>query len=233
MLDVADVLPDADEDKLADLLVPVPLSWRLKDVNVQVAEKGWQNKFNKKMAVQLLLTIMYAVIYGVSFIGINAYYQWPLEMSTTEVYFKSVMTNEENFECEGTTFYLNETGPLVYNNQYLYDSVSSTEILQNLGYYWGISIAFFVIFVITRLYSGQYNQLLLLVKFKEDEAGTLKPVKLSFAFTIMCNAKSFSSVVFKDLCKFGCLCSRQPSHFGTQSFYLNPLFPQQVKGSPS
>jgi hypothetical protein len=194
-----------------ELRAPRPLSWDRRNLHTQVADPGWQNKFNWKMVSQVGLSVMYAIIYGVSFSGLNPYYEWTLESGETgEVTLESVLTDEDSFVCDNTTFYLNGTGPLVPSTTVVIDN-GFYDVLQSMGEYWGISIAFFVLFVIARLYSGKYNQLLLLVKFRKGEDGEVKPAKLSLAYTIMCNAKSFSSVVFKDLCKFCHLPSRQPS----------------------
>jgi hypothetical protein len=98
---------------------------------------------------------------------------------------------------------LNETGPIldVNNLDIVYDNADN-DLVQALGYYWGLLIAFFASFIVIRLRSGQFNQLLLLVKFKKDKKdGKIKPQKMSFAWTIMCNAKTFSSIAFKNLCK--------------------------------
>ena len=206
-----------DDIRINDLTAPSPLSWKRKDINTQVVDPGWQNKFNIRMIVQVRLSVMYAIVYGLSFTGLNAYYEWPLEPGTTttttgpEVNLESILTDEEYFACEDTTFYLNETGPILYQSNVVYDSTTHN-LLTLMGTYWGISIAFFVAFIIVRLYFGQYNQLLLLVKFKKDKDGKVKPVKLSFAYTVMYNAKSFSNVVFKDLCKFFISILRQPCH---------------------
>lgn len=80
---------------------------------------------------------------------------------------------------------------------------STYNLLVNMESYWGISIAYFVVFIVLRLVSGKYNQMILLVQFNGDEdehRKKVKPAKLSVAYTIMCNAKSFSNIVFKDLC---------------------------------
>ena len=48
-------------------------------------------------------------------------------------------------------------------------------------------------FIAHRLYTGKYNQLLLIVKFTRDgDDQALKPEKLAVAYTIMCNAKTFT-----------------------------------------
>jgi len=204
----------ADDVSLDDWCIRKPLSMRLSHLDDQVGDKGWKDKFNRQMVVQVGLSIFYAIIYGLSFVGLNAYYAWPLDEEPTStstttstsnlnVDIYSVLTDEEYFQCENKTFFANETGPLlsyksshtiVYENGYY-------EILKNMGAYWGISIAFFVAIIVFKIYEGKYNQLILVVKFKEDKDGKLKPAKLSFAYTIMCNAKSFSNVVFMDLCK--------------------------------
>lgn len=67
---------------------------------------------------------------------------------------------------------------------------------------WGNLIVCFVVFIIFRLCSGKYNQMILLVQHDqdEDELGEIvKPVKLSVAHTIKCNAKSFSNIIFRIL----------------------------------
>lgn len=203
-----------------DIRAPRPLSWDRRNLHVQVADPGWKNKFNLKMVVQVGLSVMYAIIYGISFTRLNPYYKWPLTMdSTGEVVLESVLTDEEAFVCEGTKYFLNETGPILDSATKVVYSNSTHELLLIMGQYWGISIAFFVIFIIARLCSGRYNQLLLLVQFGKDEDGEVKPAKLSFAFTIMCNAKSFSSTVFKDLCKFCHLHSRQPCRKDSTLFF--------------
>lgn len=190
---------DVDVD-VKEFCIPRPMSWDRRKLNAEVAERGWKNKFNITMAVQVGLSTMYAIVYGLSFAGLNAYYEWPLEMTTDEeVALEAVLTDEDYFMCDGTTFYLNGTGPIGSENV-VYDN-STYEVLRNMGIYWGLSIGFFVLFIIAKLYLGQYNQLLLLVKFEKDDDDEVKPVKLSFAYTIMCNAKSFSNVVFTDLCK--------------------------------
>mmetsp|Transcript_2024 Transcript_2024/g.3642 ORF Transcript_2024/g.3642 Transcript_2024/m.3642 type:complete len:175 (+) Transcript_2024:414-938(+) len=164
------------------------------------------------MVVQVALSIFYAIVYGLSFIGLNPYYEWPLDSSSTtsttttgalQVGIISALTDEKYFTCQDKTFFLNETGPLMnYDEESIVYDDGTYDVLKNLGIYWGISIAFFVAFVISRLYSGRYNQLLLVVKFKLGENGAVvKPIKLYFAYTLMCNAKSFSNVVFMDLCK--------------------------------
>jgi hypothetical protein len=189
-----------------------PLSWKYSDIDNQVGDKGWQNKLTFKMVVQVALSIFYAIVYGLSFIGLNPYYEWPLDSSSTtsttttgalQVGIISALTDEKYFTCQDKTFFLNETGPLMnYDEESIVYDDGTYDVLKNLGIYWGISIAFFVAFVISRLYSGRYNQLLLVVKFKLSENGAVvKPIKLSFAYTLMCNAKSFSNVVFMDLCK--------------------------------
>lgn len=138
------------------------------------------------------------------------YYEWPLDLSSStstaqslEVAFSSVLTDEEYFTCQDKEFFLNETGPLLRLDD-SYDVVyvdGNYNLLKNMGAWWGITIAFFVTFIVFRIWSGQYNILLLVVKFKVDNVSKVKPTKLSFAYTIMCNAKSFSNVVFQNLCK--------------------------------
>lgn len=203
-----DLVDDVSEDDVRP--PPSPLSRNISDINAQVGIKGWKAKFNIKMIVQVVLSIFYAIVYGISFAGLNPYYAWPLDQDSTStttrttwtVGINSILTNEEYFQCEDKTLYANETGPLVsYESTYniVYDNGAS-EILKSMGAYWGISIAFFIVFVIIKLYSGKYNQLIYVVSFKEDDNG-VKPAKLSFAYTIMCNAKTFSNVVFMDLCE--------------------------------
>jgi hypothetical protein len=110
---------------------------------------------------------------------------------------------DEAFENLGETL-SNVMKNLSYHSFTKIDFESSTyNLLVNMGSYWGISIAYFVVFIVLRLFSGKYNQMILLVQFDEDEQSeNVKPAKLSVAYTIMCNAKSFSNIVFKDLCKF-------------------------------
>jgi hypothetical protein len=199
-----------DDVSLDDAQVK-PLSWKYSDIDNQVGDKGWQNKFTIRMIVQVALSIFYAIVYGLSFIGLHPYYEWPLDSSSTtsrtttgsvQVGVISALTDEEYFTCQDKTFFLNETGPLMnYDEESILYDDGIYDVLKNMGIYWGISIAFFVAFVISRLYSGRYNQLLLVVKFKLSENdAVVKPIKLSFAYTLMCNAKSFSNVVFMDLC---------------------------------
>jgi hypothetical protein len=203
-----------DDVSLDDWQQPEPLSWKLSDQYKKVGDTGWRNKFNIRMAVQVGLSIFYAIVYGLSFRGLKPYYEWPLDdlSSSTSlsqslpVDFSSVLTDEEYFVCQDKEYFLNQTGPLLRLDD-SYDIVYSNGthlLLQNMGLCWGITIAFFVAFIVFRVWSGQYNVLLLVVKFKEDinESGrrVIKPVKLSFAYTIMCNAKSISNVVFQSLC---------------------------------
>lgn len=162
----------ADDVSVDDVRAPKPLSRRISDVDDQVGEKGWKEKLNIRMVVQVGLSIFYAIIYGLSFVGLNAYYAWPLEeeptststTTTWKVGINSILTDEESFECQDKTFYANETGPLVTyeSSSIVYDN-GAYDLLKSMGVYWGISIAFFVAFVIFRIYSGQYNQLILLV----------------------------------------------------------------------
>eukprot|EP00977_Amphora_coffeiformis_P017491 scaffold5771_cov171-Amphora_coffeaeformis.AAC.8 len=78
-------------------------------------------------------------------------------------------------------------------NSYLEVIVERRDDLK-LGPYIGFAIFGVFLFALTRLAKGRYNQLLLLVKFREDaDTGEIVPVKLSVAFTILCNmiASSF------------------------------------------
>jgi hypothetical protein len=43
---------------------------------------------------------------------------------------------------------------------------STYNLLVNMGSYWGVSIAYFVVFIVLRLVSGKYNQMILLVQLR-------------------------------------------------------------------
>lgn len=201
----------ADDVSLDDLHAPQPLSWSLSHVNDPVVHRGWEDKFNVRMAAQVGLSVFYAVAYGLTFVGLHAYYEWPpLDDDNnrwrTTIDIRSVLTDEEYFQCEDKSFYLNETGPVLNldESRVSYEN-GFYNLLRYIGFVFGFTIFIFVAFAICRLYAGTYNQLLLLVKFKNEEQddGTLilKPVKMSFAYTIMCNVKSFKNAALVDLCK--------------------------------
>lgn len=125
----------------------------------------------------------------------NYYYTYPSDRmhGTLEV----VLSDEESFYCNGTTYHLNNTGPLKGQTG---EYTTNMDDL-NLGPYIGFAIVGIVIFIVTRLFKGRYNQLLMMVKFREEEiSGEIVPVKLSIAFTVLCNMSKLVSVQYGDLC---------------------------------
>jgi len=212
---------------------PVPLSWKAKNVNAQVAKVGWK-PLNKKMIFRLAMCAFYAASYGYTYgTRTDWFYAWPLEDGNgtvvsmdhnptmnidntnvvVEVVLEGFLTNgKEVYTCDNRTYFLNETGPIpnLVNDAGCDMSIEedmAAGILYVIVPLIGVMIFFFILFIMIKLYFGKYNQLLGLIKFKEfKNRGThevsWKPDKFSFAFSIMCNAKSFTNVALtEDECK--------------------------------
>lgn len=108
-----------------------------------------------------------------------------------------ILSDEVSFTCNGRTYYLNNTGPLKGRTA---DYSTRTDFLAFAPHI-GFAMLSIFIFVLTRLAMGRYNQLLLLVKFREQtHSGEIVPDKLSVAFTILCNMSKLVSVQYDDLC---------------------------------
>jgi hypothetical protein len=195
---------------------PVPLSWKFKDINEQVVPQGWK-PFSKKMYFQLLASAIYATVYGMTYSKVNAYYEWPQKdyYADMELYFtpdpivaiERILSGDEMIFCDGKQYYKNGTGPIFSSqNETTYDiQTGISDFVDIMGPLWGLVIFLFIAFTTAKLYYGKYNQLLGIVKFKEvTRQGVVEiiPVKFSFAFTIMCNAKTFTNLFFTDdVCK--------------------------------
>lgn len=201
---VQDQLAEGGDKPELDLPVPVPLSWDLEHIHDRVAPVGWK-PVTWKMIKEVLLCTFCAVVYGFSFTALEPFYQWPpvgdgFENGTEAEDFNStrlsipleyVLTDEESFECNGTWFYKNGTGPLfdLEDDQYVLTDGLFGSLMRTMGTYWGIAIFLFVAFTVVQLYFGRYNELLGIVKFKEAEGEDghvrLQPIAFSFVFTIM------------------------------------------------
>ena len=150
----------------------------------------------------------------------NKYYVMRSEdgVSPADSQLEVVLTDVESFECQNSTWYLNGTGPL-YNATV--DFQMATDDL-HLGPYFGFCVFIVVIFTLSRLFSGRYNQLLLLMKFKKNNSGDIEPVKFSVAFTIICNMSKFVSVQYVDLCGMRAMATERTTD-GYTLHYLGVL----------
>jgi hypothetical protein len=195
------------------------LSWGLDDINKQVGHVGLQGKFTKAslsaMGMQLATVVYYALMWSLMLQRFNSYYMWDAatddaasgsQGSSLSYYpsgniheLESVMTDVESFECNGTVFFLNGTGP--YGNMTTHMTNSSLDDI-SIAQFAVILVPCILIFIFSRLYFGYYNQLLLLVKFRKDESGQIVPVKFSVAFAILCNVSKLGNIAFTDVCKY-------------------------------
>jgi hypothetical protein len=178
------------------------LSWDLNDLGKEMAPSGCDRaKVSLYMVFQVLLSIYYAAVYGIIYSGFHDYYPYPVvENNNTSINtFLTLLTDEENFTCDedNITYYLNGTGPLRDETK---GWTTNSGFYRIIGIYFAIAIVFFLGFIAHGLYTGKFNRLVLLVKFRY-QSRRLKPKKLAAAYTIMCNARTFTGVLMGEYCK--------------------------------